>query len=229
MPLESPLFPAVEWLRSYQPQWLRADVVAGLIAAAVVIPKAMAFATIAGPPGASGPLHCARADGDLRADGHVPPAQRQHHDDDCHSRGSGTRWDGAPRRTGGTGGGRRDACHPRRRHPRARLAAAARVRRQLHFGPGPRRLQDRHRRGDRRGPDPQAAGHPHPEGGVLQGPGRHGAPPARDLDPDAAARPGHPRAAVRPGALRAARAGAAHRGGRRDWRPAPCSACPRWA
>jgi sulfate permease, SulP family len=42
--------PAVEWLRGYPRGWLRADVTAGLIAAAVVIPKAMAFATIAGLP-----------------------------------------------------------------------------------------------------------------------------------------------------------------------------------
>ena len=38
------------WLRDYQKPWLRTDVVAGLVAAAVVIPKAMAFATIAGLP-----------------------------------------------------------------------------------------------------------------------------------------------------------------------------------
>src|SRR3974390_3442754 len=44
------LVPALVWLRRYPKQWLRADVVAGLIAAAVVIPKAMAFATIAGLP-----------------------------------------------------------------------------------------------------------------------------------------------------------------------------------
>jgi SulP family sulfate permease len=44
------LIPALVWLRRYQRQWLRADVTAGLIAAAVVIPKAMAFATIAGLP-----------------------------------------------------------------------------------------------------------------------------------------------------------------------------------
>ena len=31
-------------------EWLRADVLAGLTAAAVVIPKAMAYATIAGLP-----------------------------------------------------------------------------------------------------------------------------------------------------------------------------------
>jgi SulP family sulfate permease len=44
------LIPALTWLRTYQKQWLRMDVIAGLIAAAVVIPKAMAFATIAGLP-----------------------------------------------------------------------------------------------------------------------------------------------------------------------------------
>jgi SulP family sulfate permease len=37
-------------LRNYQRQWIGADVMAGLVAAAVVIPKAMAFATIAGLP-----------------------------------------------------------------------------------------------------------------------------------------------------------------------------------
>src|SRR6476646_9390014 len=44
------VIPALTWLRTYQKQWLRMDVIAGLIAAAVVIPKAMAFATIAGLP-----------------------------------------------------------------------------------------------------------------------------------------------------------------------------------
>lgn len=38
------------WLRAYRREWIRADVIAGLIAAAVVIPKAMAYATIAGLP-----------------------------------------------------------------------------------------------------------------------------------------------------------------------------------
>jgi MFS superfamily sulfate permease-like transporter len=38
------------WTQSYRADWLRADVVAGLIAAAVVLPKAMAYATIAGLP-----------------------------------------------------------------------------------------------------------------------------------------------------------------------------------
>ena len=46
----SALIPSVGWLRSYPQAWLRPDVIAGLTAAAVVIPKAMAYATIAGLP-----------------------------------------------------------------------------------------------------------------------------------------------------------------------------------
>lgn len=41
---------ALEWLGSYRKEWLSLDVVAGLTAAAVVIPKALAYATIAGLP-----------------------------------------------------------------------------------------------------------------------------------------------------------------------------------
>jgi sulfate permease, SulP family len=43
-------FPIADWLFSYQKDWLRPDLIAGLTAAAVVIPKAMAYATIAGLP-----------------------------------------------------------------------------------------------------------------------------------------------------------------------------------
>jgi SulP family sulfate permease len=42
--------PVPTWLRGYDRRWVGADVVAGLTAAAVVIPKAMAYATIAGLP-----------------------------------------------------------------------------------------------------------------------------------------------------------------------------------
>ena len=42
--------PIADWLFSYQKDWLRPDLIAGLTAAAVVIPKAMAYATIAGLP-----------------------------------------------------------------------------------------------------------------------------------------------------------------------------------
>jgi high affinity sulfate transporter 1 len=40
--------PIASWLFAYRREWLRADVIAGLTVAAVVIPKAMAYAVIAG-------------------------------------------------------------------------------------------------------------------------------------------------------------------------------------
>jgi sulfate permease, SulP family len=42
--------PAVGWQRAYRRPWLRGDLAAGLTTAAVVIPQAMAYATIAGLP-----------------------------------------------------------------------------------------------------------------------------------------------------------------------------------
>ncbi len=44
------LLPSVDWLRRYPRSWFRLDFTAGLTTAAVVVPKAMAFATIAGLP-----------------------------------------------------------------------------------------------------------------------------------------------------------------------------------
>ena len=44
------IFPIFNWLPSYQKESIRYDLVAGLTAAAVVIPKAMAYAAIAGLP-----------------------------------------------------------------------------------------------------------------------------------------------------------------------------------
>jgi len=38
------------WMRQYHREWLRLDIIAGLTAAAVVIPKALAYATVAGLP-----------------------------------------------------------------------------------------------------------------------------------------------------------------------------------
>ena len=46
--------PAAAWLRAYERAWLRSDLVAGLTAAAVVVPQAMAYADIAGLPLAVG-------------------------------------------------------------------------------------------------------------------------------------------------------------------------------
>ena len=40
----------MSWLTSYRKDWLRPDILAGLSTAAVVIPKALAYATIAGLP-----------------------------------------------------------------------------------------------------------------------------------------------------------------------------------
>src|SRR5215471_8080049 len=39
-----------DWLVSYRKDWVRFDILAGLTAAAVVVPKAMAYASIAGLP-----------------------------------------------------------------------------------------------------------------------------------------------------------------------------------
>ncbi|HEY4744205.1 MAG TPA: SulP family inorganic anion transporter [Desulfuromonadaceae bacterium] len=44
------IVPMMEWLPSYRKEWLRCDLMAGLTAAAVIIPKAMAYAAIAGLP-----------------------------------------------------------------------------------------------------------------------------------------------------------------------------------
>jgi SulP family sulfate permease len=49
-PSATPLVPALSWLPTYQRGWLKADLVAGLTVGAIVIPKAMAYATIAGLP-----------------------------------------------------------------------------------------------------------------------------------------------------------------------------------
>jgi len=40
----------LDWLVGYRKDWLRPDIIAGLVTAAVVIPKAMAYATVAGLP-----------------------------------------------------------------------------------------------------------------------------------------------------------------------------------
>lgn len=44
------LVPLLSWLPAYRSEWLRYDVVAGLTAAAVVVPKGLAYATIAAVP-----------------------------------------------------------------------------------------------------------------------------------------------------------------------------------
>ena len=46
----SALIPALGWIPAYEKSWLKADVIAGLTTGAIVIPKAMAYASIAGLP-----------------------------------------------------------------------------------------------------------------------------------------------------------------------------------
>ena len=43
-------FPIPEWIRLYETSWAKPDLIAGLTAAAVVIPKSLAYATVAGLP-----------------------------------------------------------------------------------------------------------------------------------------------------------------------------------
>jgi SulP family sulfate permease len=44
------VIPMLDWLAEYRPAWFRADLIAGFTSAAVVIPMAMAYATIVGLP-----------------------------------------------------------------------------------------------------------------------------------------------------------------------------------
>jgi SulP family sulfate permease len=48
--VHTPLIPARDWLAHYSRAWLSADTAAGVTAAAVVLPKAMAYASLAGLP-----------------------------------------------------------------------------------------------------------------------------------------------------------------------------------
>ena len=74
--------PSRVWFRAYPREWLRPDVTAGLTAAAVVVPKAMAYATIAQLPLHVG-LYTAIVPMVVHALlGSLSPAQRHHHDDD---------------------------------------------------------------------------------------------------------------------------------------------------
>src|SRR5204863_4185606 len=44
------LVPIVAWIRSYERGWLRADLIAGVAVAALVVPKNLGYAGIAGVP-----------------------------------------------------------------------------------------------------------------------------------------------------------------------------------
>ncbi len=166
---------------------LRFDLVAGLTAAAVVLPKAMAYATVAGLPAAVGlytalvPMVIYALLGSSRVlsvsstttlailagtqlglvvpDG--DPAKLHHRHGHAGAAG---------RRDAGGGGG-----------------AAPGLRRQLHLHAGAHRLQGRHRPGDRARPGAQAARHPHRQARLLRRHRQRRAAPAPDLAADAGA------------------------------------------
>ena len=50
--------PAFGWLRSYQPRWLRADMVAGITLAAYLMPAGIGDASLAGLPPEAGLYAC---------------------------------------------------------------------------------------------------------------------------------------------------------------------------
>lgn len=52
------IMPAVSWLRSYDPAWLRADVAAGVTLAAYLLPAALGDASLAGLPSEAGLYAC---------------------------------------------------------------------------------------------------------------------------------------------------------------------------
>jgi hypothetical protein len=48
------MIPAAHWLRSYEPQWFRSDLAAGVTLAAYVLPAALGDASLAGLPPQAG-------------------------------------------------------------------------------------------------------------------------------------------------------------------------------
>jgi len=46
--------PGVRAMRTYQPSWLRSDLIAGLVLAAILVPQGMAYAELAGLPAVTG-------------------------------------------------------------------------------------------------------------------------------------------------------------------------------
>ena len=92
--------PLLDWLLGYRKEWLRYDVIAGLITAAVVIPKAMAYATIAGLPVQVG-LYTAFMPMVIYAVlGTSRPLEREYHHNVGHPGGGPTRPGRSGRRSG---------------------------------------------------------------------------------------------------------------------------------
>ena len=91
------LVPFLGWIRTYQRGWLRGDLIAGITVAALIVPKNLGYAGIAGIPLQNG-LYAAAAGALIYGDLRHQPAD----------------IDGPEFRTGSGGG----QCRPRRRPDR---------------------------------------------------------------------------------------------------------------
>ena len=196
---------------------VRFDLVAGLTAAAGALPKAMAYASVAGLPVAVG-LYTAfipMAIYALLGTSAVLSVSST----TTIARAGGTQLgqavtDGYPARL----------VTARRRRPGGRRRAGrgaaieARFRRQFHFDAGADGLQGRHRVGDRARPAAQAAGHSHHQAWLLLRCRQRRQPHARNLDDHADGRPCDLRGADCDGTAVAALTGPAGRGGGRHRR-----------
>ena len=199
-------------LRGYQREWLRPDVIAGLTAAAVVIPKAMAFATIAGLPvqvglytalvpmvvyallGTSRPLSVSTTTTIAILTGSALGTVAQ-----------GRRGRSAGRRSNACGDGRGGAA----RGP----GAAIRFRREFHLGTRAGRVQVGHRVRDRRRPVAETARRTHRKDRLFPRHFRDPRAPAADVPRYARRLGGDRRADLRAGTSRAAHTRATRRRG----------------
>ena len=209
-------------MRTYQAGWLRSDLVAGVVLAAILVPQGMAYAELAGLPRRERPLHHDCLPGGLRPHGSVqdprarsrlvtrPLDLRRHHP----ARGGG-------RRPGDRHRPRRDAGDPRGPDRDRSRCRQARIRGRPAVERGPGRLHERPGHHHHRRAAPQAVR-------LLHGRRRlrgRGAGVRDELRPARRHRPrdgrGHPRRAARAaapdaqGARRAGGRGRRHRGHRR--------------
>ena len=146
---------------------LRPDVIAGLTAAAVVLPKAMAYATVAGLPVSVGlytafvPMIVYALLGTSR----VLSVSSTTTLAILVAAQLGAGRSGRRPRPADHGDG--DAHGPDGRAPDRRFGASTGVRRELHLGAGPDRLQGRDRAGHRARSGAEAPRHPYHQGGLL--------------------------------------------------------------
>ena len=162
-------------LSSYDKRWLKFDVAAGLVTGTVVIPKAMAYATVAGLPVQVGlytalvPMLAYALLGSSRVLSVSTTTTL------AILTGTELSADSARRRSSRLDGHSRRPHFDRRRHSRAGLATPPGIRRQLHLRAGADRLQGRNRARHHRGSDSEAARHPFPQGRLRPQPDGVGA------------------------------------------------------